>query len=370
MTTPQPLPHPSKVDLKKLRLMLEEMEVGPESLEVAERGIHAALLQNDEEAGFAFREHLLMACGFLGQIEMAIPAMEWCLSRCDRNPEQYDIKRVLFIYKWIIEELPRHVDYDAETIERGLQDLERRFRDAGWGSRGSLELRMIVNWTMRRVEEATRLFEAWEAAPVDDGSDCEACATAHRMRYWINQHRGPEAIAAAGPLLEGEQACNEEPANCFARLQFALAAEGRLDEALNIHMWSVEQTLEGAQFAGTRANHMAFMLCAGNVEGAGSLLEVSIPQVFASNDLSMLQTCEVGSAVLEVLRRRNLPMPALEPDPDLGIASISDWEDWMERTADGLAALFDERNGNTACAELRAQSRELIERLCSSDTGE
>jgi cellulose synthase operon protein C len=355
---------PSRIDLQKLQADLAEMDHGPDRLAAAERGIRAAAIQDDPLAGFAFREDLLLNCCLLGQLQRAVPAMEWCLARCDDDPARFDITRVLFQYKWIVEELPRHLAYDAATIEKGLADVERRFAAAGWSRRGPLELRMVVAWTMRRLDVATAAFEQWRTAPHDEGSDCAACATALLVRHLVNTQQPAAAIEAASPLLSREQSCHEEPARCFARLQFAYLFSDMPEEAFQVHERSIEEVIEGPQFCDARAVHMLFLLITGNAELAGRLLEISIPQAIDSAcDLSILHTCEIGELVLEVLRARRMDMPTLEPAPHLGLSSLSDWTAWMQRTSEDLGAAFDVRNGNPAYRDARDDHGELLEQL-------
>lgn len=355
-----------RTDLQKLLREMDATPIGPERVAIAERGIIAAYAQGDEDAGFAFREGLLLSCGLLGRLARAIPAMEWCLERCDADPERFDPKRVLFQYRWIIEELVEHTSYDAGTIERGMADLERRFLAAGWSRRGVLELRMSAAWKMHRPEDAEAFFPEWDSLPPDDGSDCAACATALRVRYLMSKGRGDAAIEAAAPLMAGAEVCVEEPARCFSRLQFALAELGRVEEAVEVHTRSVEATADGLQYADVRANHMMFQLMGGLFEAAGEFLEFSLPQAIESErDLAVLQTCDAGWIVLSVLRARGLAMPSLRPVPELGIESVEDWAAWMGEQRVALGEAFDRRNGNDAWLQQRARGANIVERLGS-----
>jgi hypothetical protein len=354
-------------DLPKLLSQLSAAATPVDAMTLAERGIAAALAEGDDDAGFTFRENLLLACCLTGSLHRAIPAMEWCLARCDADPARFDPARVLFQYKWIIEELPRHSAYDAAVIERGLGDLERRFAGAGWGRRGPLELRMRVAWTMRRYDDLAGLFDEWSTLEADPGSDCAACSTAVRVRYLITQGRSQEAIDAAGPLIREEQHCNEEPGQSFARLTYAFADAGRFEELGPIHRRGLELVAEGPQYCEARANHTHFLVLTGNFELAGQMLEIALPQALDGGpDLPLLQTCDVGWLVLEVLRRRRLDMPSLEPSPDRGIRSAGDWAEWMEQQATTLGPIFDRRNGNTAYQDDWAQNQELADRIASA----
>jgi hypothetical protein len=355
-------------DLPALLRTMKDAEFGPERLAMAERGIAQALLQNDDEAGFAFREDLLISCVLMGELHRAVPAMEWCLSRCDQEPAKFDLKQVLFQYKWIIEELPRHSSYTADSIEQGLLDLERRFAAAGWSRRGPLELRMLVAWTMRRMDEANRCFGEWDPLPPDDGSDCPACAAAHRVRFHIYAEDPVAAAQAAKPLILEEHSCLEEPVRCFSRLQFIYAENDQVEQALELHARSIEHCLIGPQFADVRCNHMVFLMCGGQFEQAGRLLEISLPQAIEGHsDLALLDTCAVGALVMRVLIERRLEMPSLEPAPKLGVRDSSEWLAWMTAQAHRLAPLFDRRNGNTVQAELLAEYDAWAEQLVAAD---
>lgn len=357
-----------KSDLSAIMRDLQQAPHGPERLALAEQGIAAALLEENEAAGFVCREELLLNCCLLGRLEKAIPALEWCLSRCDRDPGLFDIKRVLFQYKWIVEELSRHVRYDADTIERGMADLERRFDAAGWNRRGPLELRMLVAWSMRRPEEAAALYPEWNALPRDEGSDCAACGTAHRVRHLINEREMDAAVEAAATLISGDEECMEEPAKCFSRLQFALMETGRVEEAMDVHARSLEAVAAGPMFADARANHMMFSMLVGEFERAGAILEISLPQALDSGvDRAVLETCEMGALVLDVLRRRRLDMPSLEPAPSLGIRDAGEWMDWMAARSRELGDAFDARNGNHAWTDGRAGLADLAEQFGDAD---
>lgn len=355
-----------RAPLAKIMEELKEAPLGPERVRLAEQGIAAALAEGNDDGGFACREDLLLTSCLLGQVHRAIPAMEWCLAKCDADPERFAPERVLFQYKWILEDLPRHVSFSRETIENGLSDLERRFDAMGWNRRGPLEVRVLTNWTMMRIEEADAIFPRWEALARDKGSDCPACATALKVRYHVGHAEHSAAAGAAAPLMDGSQSCMEEPARCFSRLQFSLAALDRFEDAIRVHRESLEHVADGYQFFDARASHMLFCVLFGNLELASRLLEISLPQAVRSGvDMALLRTCDTGDLVMEVLRRRHADMPNLDAAPEVGVREVADWPEWLAATADRLAGAFDERNGNDAWAKARASTAQIAEQLGS-----
>ncbi|MBL9031746.1 MAG: hypothetical protein JNM80_08560 [Phycisphaerae bacterium] len=334
--------------LEQIQKELEETPLGLDRIALIERGIAEATRLSDPEAGFDLRENLLTSCMLIGRLDRCIPAMEWCLARCDAEPDQFDAARVLWQYKWIIAELPRHSHYSRQTIDRGIEDLAARFERAGWGPRAAALLRLSTALTMADQEEAHVHFERWSSLPRDHGSDCEACDVGNEVRYRLAADDFDGAIRAADPLLDGQLKCEEEPAITLSRLPFAYVGAERFDDALETAKVAIDLILDGHQYCEARGRVMHLLLMSGNVEPAGRLLEVSLPQALhAGNDLSLLQTCVIGVALVDAARARGIDVPTPDDLPPQAGATTEALRDWMADQAETLAPRFDARNGNS-----------------------
>lgn len=353
-----------RAKLEEILGKLEEEPLGPERLGLIERGIFESARLGDVEAGFGLREDLLFTCVMMGRLDKCIPAMEWCLARCDAEAGRFDVKRVLFQYKWIVEELPRHSGYSRETIDRGLDDLERRFRGAGWGMRGPTQLRMTVALTMADEVLAGEHFEKWTAMERDQGSDCEACEVGHAVRYRLATEDFEGAIATAAPLLEGELKCEEEPALTLSRLPPAYFTLGRGEEGVEALKRGLDLYMDGHQFCEARSRAMQVLLLTGNIGPATGVLVAALPQaLWGGNELSVVQTCIVGSAVLDVARRMGEEVPEFEGLPEGVPSEVEELREWMGARAETLVKAFDARNGNGFYGAFWQQAKEWGESI-------
>ena len=349
-------------DLKKLLARLEDEPAGPERLALLEQGIAEAARLKDDDAGFDLRENLLLSSVMIGRLDRCIPAVEWCLSRCDAEPNRFDIRRILFQYKWIVEELPRHSEFSRETIATGIDDLEARFLKAGWGLRGPTLLRMITSLTMADVPAAEEAHAGWIELPRDQGSDCPACEAGHEVRFRLAMDDDKGAIEAAAPLLDGTLKCEDEPALTLSRLPSAYFESDQGELGVETMKRAIDLTADGHQFCEARSRLMQTLLLTGNVLPAVRLLEISMPQALNSgNDLSILQTSIMAVPILDLCARRSMELPEFQALPPTVPPEAEAVRDWLSEKCDSLAAAFDERNGNSFYSDFWAAAREMAE---------
>ena len=114
------------------------------------------------------------------------------------NSNHLGLRRdVLWYYKWLAEDMPKHADVSAEIIERVFLDMAAFYQSELQSLRPLYALRCAAAIVMGKPELATEWHEKWQAEPATTLDDCAACVIAREIQYLLEFQRGEEAIAAA-----------------------------------------------------------------------------------------------------------------------------------------------------------------------------
>ena len=111
---------------------------------LCDEAVRLADAHQDVEAGFHARQEYVKATMFSGQPDKMLVAFTWCLAQVDRDPERFDLYRLLWQYKWVVNALPDFPTITRRQIEEMFADMERRFLAFGatpqavWNKRRSI----------------------------------------------------------------------------------------------------------------------------------------------------------------------------------------------------------------------------------------
>src|SRR5262245_33567715 len=109
----------------------EDLESGPAQVALFEQAVQLADLHQNIPAGFETRMRLIDAAMVAGQPQLMLVAFSWCLSQCDRFPEEFNGEALLWKHRWVVFSLPLFPQVSREQILASLEDMTQRYRRAG-----------------------------------------------------------------------------------------------------------------------------------------------------------------------------------------------------------------------------------------------
>lgn len=336
-------------DQERLVALLEDALRLPDEqrIPLLETAVELADVQGDRRQGIAIRLRLAEALQFAGRLG-AGPIIQELLDRLDArtisDPEQ--VQAVLWMNKWLINTLLEDPDVALGEVRNALAAMRRRYRRHKQGSQPVLRAAYFIEAHVRGEEEAQRAYEAWEAAPRTDLSDCEACEPTTKARHLAALGRHAEAVAVAAPVLVGDQVCAEEPEAAIAALLPSLVLVGRGDEAAELHAASWRAVRGRAGALPIAADLIGFCARTRNLGRGVELLracweEVERPSRTHDRIMIASQVARLGRALVAA------------GDGDLWVnptLQARDLIDRFEKEAADLALAFDARNGTTTAS--------------------
>src|SRR5688500_6129486 len=171
------------------------------------RGVIELAKQNDDGDTVAdFSRHLIEAGSRSGRLDYEMIGFGEMQALFERSGKHADLRDyVLWYYKWLAERLPEYVEVPRDQIEAFFRRMEAFYEAQDEGKRPVWELRCRAASFMGHEQEAAGYEELWEKTEKRGSDNCPACETHSRVQYLLDVGKLPEALAAAGPILAGEQ---------------------------------------------------------------------------------------------------------------------------------------------------------------------
>lgn len=298
---------------------------------------------------------LVEAYVFTDQDDRALVAFARLLRLWDEDASLFDptdTANLFWEYKWVATSLSDYPQISAEQAEAFLAEMERRFVVAGKPTSCVAKSRFawLGDTGNPQAEEAR---QAWRRAGFDEFDDCTACRTGNQMGYLVYQGRFAEAVEIAG---EREGSCNREPHHTLVYLALAEAELG--------HPRAASEALAEAR-ASIGDNHTASSDTVGAWFEAlcriGRLSDALA--LFRGDYARFLPVHGTPQSQLRMLTHivAGLAAHADADDAPTGLTqvgepTVGEFRAWAHEQAAGLAAQFDERNGNSFCSALLARA--------------
>ncbi|MGO4458480.1 tetratricopeptide repeat protein [Streptomyces sp. M-16] len=282
------------------------------------------------------------------------------LQEYDRDPTGFDsghAHALFWRFKWVAGRIVESPEIPIETVTRWLDDMERRYRIAGYSERAVRQSEFYLAHATGDRERAERAIARWRAADRDAMSDCRACETHTQGWFWADRGEDAKAIEVWEPVLGGGQTCMEEPHRVLARSLLPLVRLGRADEARSHHLRGYRLARGKESLLRSIGEHIEFCALTGNeARGLEILSEHAVHLVpLADVDTQM----EFFGGALVLLRRLN----RLGHGADLSVPyegtprTVDELYGILHGQALAIAARFDARNGSSRVSD------ELRERI-------
>ncbi|MFG2618671.1 tetratricopeptide repeat protein [Streptomyces sp. NPDC048507] len=332
----------------------------------AARNAQAETLTAAAEAG---GDRALFRQALVGQIDayeysaertrMVVPFAR-LLQEYDRDPGAFDASEthsLFWRFKWVAGRIVESPEIPVETVTHWLDDMERRYRIAGYSERAVRQSEYYLAHATGDRERAERAVERWRAADRDSMSDCHACETHTQGWFWADRGEDARAIEIWEPVLSGRQTCMEEPHRVLARALLPLVRLGRTAEARSHHLRGYRLARGKESLLRSIGEHIEFCALTGN-EARG--LEILSEHAALLGSLSDADTQrELFGGVLVLLGRLKRLGHGADPCvPYEGSArTVDELYGILLGQALAVAARFDARNGTTRVTD------ELRERI-------
>ncbi|RSS81889.1 tetratricopeptide repeat protein [Streptomyces sp. WAC06614] len=282
------------------------------------------------------------------------------LQEYDRDPAAFDAHEthsLFWRFKWVAGRIVESPDIPVASVTGWLDDMERRYRLAGYSERAVRQSEFYLADAIGDDERAERAISRWATADRDRMSDCHACETNTQGWFWARKGEDAKAVEVWEPVLNGSQTCMEEPHRVLGRSLLPLVRLGRTDEARAHHLRGYRLVRGKDSLLREVGLHIEFCALTGN-EGRG--LEILADHAGRLAPLADVESqMEFYGGVLVLLHRLSALGHGEQPAvPYAGSArTVAGLHEVLRAEALEIARRFDVRNGHTRVSD------ELVARI-------
>jgi tetratricopeptide (TPR) repeat protein len=344
----------------------EDMPYGSAQIALVERVMREVDQAGDPYLAFFARLTATTAYVYGGEPAKSFVTFSWCVADFDSNPQPYHQRlayNLLWQFKAMVNALTQFPEIPLARTYAVLDDMERRYREGGYGLQAVHKHRYLVAEHIGLTDEADAWYERWQAAPRDQLSDCAGCDPSDVAEYLSSRGRYADAVAHAEPVLSGRLSCSEQPQTILNELMVPYLRTGREQEAADAHRRAYRLQRGMLADLAQIGTHVEFCARTGNEHRGLEILQrhldwlekapsPSAEMLFAaSGALVLRRLTELGHGDTVVHRRDREDSTAAALAAELA------------GRATGLAARFDVRNGTDR------QGRRIAELIAAAPYG-
>ncbi|MDX3533402.1 tetratricopeptide repeat protein [Streptomyces sp. MB09-01] len=326
----------------------------------AARNAHAEALAGAAETNgdrALFREaldNLINAYLYSSESSKMLVPFARLLQEYDKDPgafSEWDAHSLFWQFKWVASAISDSPGIPLESAAGWLDEMERRYRIAGYSERPVREAELWLAHVTGEDERAERAFRRWLAAERDDMSDCQACELNGQGQYAVVQGDDTEALELWKPVLTGELVCAEEPHRVLATSLLPLLRLGRADEARANHLRGYRMARGNESLLPSVGRHIEFCALTGNESRGLEILAEHAALVAPLANLDDRLSFHGGILVLlrrlEELGHGRSPAVPYEGTP----RTVSELYEVLHAGCLDIARQFDARNRTTRVSD-------------------
>lgn len=305
------------------------------------------------ELRYATRIFLTRAYQQGGEPAKAFVPFAWCLAVHDRGEADPHWNHNLhWFFKFMVSSMTCFPEMPLERTRAVLDDMERRYRAAGYSMNPVHQYRAVLARHVGDRETAAEQYRLWSAAPRGEMSDCVGCEPGDKVAHlsWLGRHA--DAVQVAEPVLGGEFTCVEQPQHILTDLLLPYVHIGRYEDAAKAHRRAYRAMRHDPAQLQAVATHVAFCALTGNHARGLDLVERHLGWLEAPPTPYAEQ--EFAAAAALTLR---LVAESGHGAAPVGATTVAALRDELSERALAVAARFDARNGT---AEQGARIRALL----------
>ncbi|MCC3762347.1 tetratricopeptide repeat protein [Glycomyces sp. TRM65418] len=316
-----------------------------------ERAVEAADAVGDPELTNYALNGLVNAYEFSRDSTRLLVPFARLLRNFDSQPEHFDAyltRSLYWTFKWIVDKMIEQPDVPLESIEHWLQEMRRRYAEAGYSMHAPAAYEMQLAYHVGDYDRVAAAIEALGEAEEDEMSDCTACqyTSLATIVFYAEEDSADAAMEMLEPVLSGEYTCAHEPHYGLALSLLPLVELGRTDQARANHLRGYQMCKGKEDMIGMITLHVEFCALTGNEHRAVEILADHAR--FYDLDLGVRDRQRLMEVTVLTCRR----LKALGfTDNAMPGPSGADWtaetlHDWAEAERQAICARFDARNGN------------------------
>ncbi|MFJ6163694.1 hypothetical protein ACIQH6_01120 [Micromonospora orduensis] len=347
----------SDEDLWRVLRGITDMPYGAGQIAALEQLLRRVDAADDRHLAFVTRMQSTVGYIYGGEPAKSFVTFSWCLSEFDRDPQPYHqrhLHNLLWHFKYMINGLLNFPEVPLDRTYAVLDDMERRYRAGGHSLQTVHKHRFRVADHIGDADAAAHWYRLWQTTPRDDLSDCAGCDPTSQVGYLADSGRDAEAVALAEPVLAGRLSCNEQPQSILTALLLPYLRTGRGESARDAHREAYRRLRGNLANLWDIGDHIEFCTMTGNEARAVELVERHLDWLDrAPSPAAAMHFAATAAAALHQAGRRGavtVYRRAAEGRPAGEVAALV-LADELTRTATGLAARFDSRNGTTHQSE-------------------
>jgi hypothetical protein len=316
------------------------------------------------DLGFSLRKQLIHAAYFSDVPQKALPAFSWRLAQCDRDPETFPERDLLWEYKWIVVSTTGLPQIPKEQVSELVADATCRYQRAGFGLRALLRVRCYLAMYGGERDTVAELFPQWIRSPHDgmsEDGDCERNFMVEALVY-LGHH--DKVLEVARPLRQGTLRLSGIRPFTMAHVLLALMHLGQWEEAMETQRKAYPLINDNPYYIEGVSNILQFLAVTDNLARGVKVFEKHLTWALQSTDLRARflyylvsrflfeRAVAAGQTTLSLQLPR--AFPAYREDRRYDAAGLAEW---LGGACRELAVRFDARNGNPAYAREIKEAR-------------
>lgn len=291
-----------------------------------------------------------------GEPAKAFVPFSWCVAAHDRGEgDQHWDHNMFWAFKAMVSKLTQFPEVPLERTYAVLDDMERRYRRAGYTMNPVHEYRVVVAQHIGDRVTADEQYRLWCAAPRGQMSDCIGCEPTVKVEFLTWRGRYEEAVALALPVLDGQLTCIEQPQSILTALLLPYVRTGQLAEAADAHRRAYRAIQANRGELSLLADHLEFCAATGNTGRGMELVQRHLG--WLDEPPTPHAEMRFAAAAAAVLRQ---VAEAGHGDAPVRETTVGALRDELGQRALALALRFDERNRT-------AEQSELVEALLAAE---
>lgn len=362
--------------VRELMVRASYLGDGEEKIMTLEEAVRIADTGHDIKLQYNAREEYLEAAFWGGEADKALVAYSWCLAQFDRNPEAFSEWNLLWRYKWIVNIIIDFPQIPKEQIYQMLDEMERRYLQAGYGLRVVYYYRYRTEKFFGLKEKALNHFRHAQTLTRDLLSDCPACETDEQVSYQIYCGANEVALRIAEPILEGRKTCRSVPQRTFANLLIPMVQLGRWEEAYDLHQRGYIMIAGKVNLLSYLSEHLLFTGLYGDFEKGTQILDKhfnwSNKNTNVHDRFLFYRAAWVFLELMIDSGRETIKLRLPESFPlknESQSYETSELKNWFESRTREIAEKFDRRNGSDQFAIEIAETLALKKLKRVKETG-
>lgn len=317
-----------------------------------EEAIRLSDADGEIDQSYDLRMRLIEVANFGSLLDKTFVAFSWCLAQSDKYPGRFNVRSLLWRYKWMISNCTSYFAIPKSKIRAMTLDFEQRLDANGYNKRPVYFLNCRVSNAMGEIEQLKLDVAQWQQTTRDEMSDCLACETNKMAGFHSSFGDYEAALQTIEPLVAYEQTCRVVPEVTFGNALFYYWKLNRLDEMLAKQREWYPEIRGNFDVFSSVIDHLLVVAASGDLDAALGIYKEHAHWADDIEDhatmLDFYRTCGVFFGKLAEARGDDfeLRVPDVFTFSEEGVAKVGPLREFSRQQAEDLANKFDQRNEN------------------------